>query len=1259
MARKTLIVLVAVLCGWGARGLAEDVVAPLTLRDAGNVVRGFAEFQNSEATRDELYVTTPNGHGVLPTGVKVRQGDKDSIIFRLDGAEETLGYHVAYIERRKGDSLYEVYGVFVVVTGPGPGGPGEPEPRLTWQADYSSGDRRLLAFVNDAVDLNVALSGDFTNDDYVTVKLLGAASALWSDEYDPSEAYAFTLTDEDEDPDDTGHVAFQSSQGTLGWVSSGEFCDIRYVSIRGTTAGLTKIHVTATGFDAIDAYAYVGDFEVFKGYRFLTIGSNEYKYMYFPAECTLNGRESTHFAVLKFASGLPDMPDPEDTQFPLVDVYLRDGDNLIPCIRLKRDGEAAAMFILPEEYSYWYYYDQGGWQAYVDEINAYQQELGAAGDQSLAGIRSALVTGINDNDGIDAGRYWLSPPITDTDPTSPMTYVLAIRPARPRNEGNAGTHPDQVNAADPDPIMTKPQDQVRAPAIGAAAKKGVVCPITITPITPLNAVTANRLFEARITFNEAWFNLYVNEAANKKGIQKTSIFDAYDADKDGDSVHVWASFRRKPNATTMNPSQWPEKYMVPCFLLRPPKQGEQVQDLEWRVRFSPPTITPAAGTQVWEMSVRIAAHHTRAPEQDPKPLDEQNKVNLHGHQTYYHLYGWNDPHVVTGYPQSNYHTGKYKDVSLPLAIGRYRCTTGNDEGPLKMPPSTAGTNRNYFRQLVRNGDAYTEKPYFLIGHAQPYGKTHDQMSTLIGRMQDAGMNYAYTHISPFEHMICHQKQKELWFKDDSNNPTDENIPTAWKAYAYYDQGRADHIDKLLSTFEDSNTGEGSGKPSVYTGLAIWQQVSLRQDFAWKARPGDPGANGLAVEPNTEVNLAKFMSADTTKSPWLWQLNYYRYVVARWGYSTRLATWYIVVEPDMIGVADALLAQWYPLVADSIKYFDWRKRPVSGFQVPYPSEGLPLTRAGAYNMTGQPGKPDLFTGYNTHDFWSVSAYPFIFYWWAPLPGFRHTYVNHNWAEAGYIGFPEWVNTPGAGVNRMALLFHYGSARMYNWSKNTWQAAAGDRRPRVIAEAGIANKDWLNRPVPDGTLASYIHFMAWAAFASGQGGTPLKWVDGSGFKDIDPQFCAYFTPLADLLKTRVTDWGEFSEFVKYTDAPCSDQEVMAFGLKKPDGKDFMIWVFDDSFDTAQNANWGKSNRSFAAPTANAKQNAEVTLTVAANGAYTVDEYNTWQGGVLHRRTETVTSVNNQIKVKVGTFRTANDAGNVLWDGADMLLVIRPSS
>jgi len=62
---------------------------------------------------------------------------------------------------------------------------------------------------------------------------------------------------------------------------------------------------------------------------------------------------------------------------------------------------------------------------------------------------------------------------------------------------------------------------------------------------------------------------------------------------------------------------------------------------------------------------------------------------------------------------------------------------------------------------------------------------------------------------------------------------------------------------------------------------------------------------------------------------------------------------------MIGVADALLAQWYPLVADSIKYFDWRKRPVSGFQVPYPSEGLPLTRAGAYNMTGQPGKPDLF------------------------------------------------------------------------------------------------------------------------------------------------------------------------------------------------------------------------------------------------------------------------------------------------------------
>ena len=1021
--RNTTTILALAWCVLAAQAWAEEATAKLTLEDKNDkTMRGFAQFADPNATLDNLYVekkTSDPNDVVKPKGVKVRQGHKNSIIFILAGTkspEDPNKYHVAYIVKREGKSLYEVYGEFSFRGW----GPNVPQPEVKdWQADYSSGngaDRRIIAFVNDSVDINVAKTEAFTNDDYLTVKLTGWT---WQDANNATEKYTVTLTDANTDPDDTGQVEFFSSNQTMGWISTDEFCDIRYVRIRGRVDGLTKIKATASpALPTAYAPAYIGDIEIIDGYRFLTIGSNKacivtnpaaeettlgYKYLYFPAECSLNNEESTNCAVIKVASGIPvesdpDEEDPQDPE-PLVGVYLDNGTTLTRCMPVSRAArDKWDMF--SHAYGDW------NWTGCIAAINAYEGKFGGNGSVTQTSIRSSIVAAIHDANGIDANQYWLSPPITAAS-TTPMKFVLAVRYGRPANEGNGGTHPTQVNATNPDPMNSKGEDQVRTPAIAATTTAEARLPLSVTQVAPTSddGVKQYEKYEAVITLDPQYF--CQERGTTGRGLPYGERFNAYDCDGLGNRIQVDATF--KSGATTCK---------VPCF----PFKGSLSGDWTWRVRFAPPT------EGVWALSARAVTWHKSLSHNDCYD-DRQNTVPGHDYSMY-HYWGYNDTvdPLYTGTGTANYHnesTSKFKveDANLPIPLCRFKAVADTTAlQPLTAPES--GQSPFYFR----SGDT----PVFLSGVSWSYSTAN--YGTRIQSLKDNGLNFNSLWFAPWDTMLAHESSDangtEVWFSGLSNANTISKLPETekgWTAYKYFDQGRAKHMDDMIKAHLDAN---------MYVSLTIWPHPSLGEEGhqwhngCWDRNPTEyPGAetrNGMS-KIVTGLTVSQFIT--TTGKPWKAQKNLYRYIVARYGWSPNVAAWGTVAETEGVGSADDWWGTyptgpraWHNAVVKVIREdssptavvappLDYRKRPISGWAThtaEYPQDNtynIPYTRGerSAANDHGCFTAKAPAGGYTqATNVWAFDSYPWIY---VKRSGVENPYRSITNAKS----FPKWIVT----------------------------------------------------------------------------------------------------------------------------------------------------------------------------------------------------------------------------------------------------------
>ena len=346
------------------------------------------------------------------------------------------------------------------------------------------------------------------------------------------------------------------------------------------------------------------------------------------------------------------------------------------------------------------------------------------------------------------------------------------------------------------------------------------------------------------------------------------VHDAYDADRDGAYVRLSASFHHSDGETVT----------VPGFAMRDREGGPW----QWRVRWAP----RRAGT--WQVKVRLTGCESSGS-------------------------------AATGAQQTLLQT-----VSARPAAGI--------TGPLVAP--SEGHNHRYLRRLRADGSS---ESVWLFGacrawvvHSQDPGNDWapheflDRPAELFAPTREAGFNLLNQWMAPWEFLIVHHDRAEHW-RDARGRWRRVPLPeeASWSPYQCYDQGRALAFDELVRDCEG-----GPGEPTIHLLLAPLPHQCLQlkehpwgaQESGWSPEndggkqtperlngfsgfrcPGGPehGPEGMPVW--------EFFQADPSLPLDDWrarlfdhQANYYRYLIARWGYSRAIGAWVIVDELDAVG-----------------------------------------------------------------------------------------------------------------------------------------------------------------------------------------------------------------------------------------------------------------------------------------------------------------------------------------------------------------------
>lgn len=122
---------------------------------------------------------------------------------------------------------------------------------------------------------------------------------------------------------------------------------------------------------------------------------------------------------------------------------------------------------------------------------------------------------------------------------------------------------------------------------------------------------------------------------------------------------------------------------------------------------------------------------------------------------------------------------------------------------------------------------------------------------------------------------------------------------------------------------------------------------------------------------------------------------------------------------------------------------------------------------------------------------------------------------------------------------------------------------------------------------------------------------------------------------------------------TAPPGTLSSVKAFGLTGA-GK-YVIWLFDDDFNTTWGVDWGKSNRTYMNDQKDSKHDHVLVIPSAAKASYTVTRYNTWTGAATVDPNPIVRGPDGKLSIPIGQFSTDTNHPGKTWDGADVLLIV----
>jgi hypothetical protein len=150
-------------------------------------------------------------------------------------------------------------------------------------------------------------------------------------------------------------------------------------------------------------------------------------------------------------------------------------------------------------------------------------------------------------------------------------------------------------------------------------------------------------------------------------------------------------------------------------------------------------------------------------------------------------------------------------------------------------------------------------PFYGVGHAEALNLLVDGFDVnegvgLFDRMKAAGENYV------------------VWWPLYSNSPINSS----------YDQYSVANMKVIDLVVQDAQ------RNGVFLIFTVWDHPQLRgRDHAWGAGQWDSN-NGFR-------RLGNVDSFFTSDEAWAWQENFYRYLIARWGYSPAIGMWQTVSE----------------------------------------------------------------------------------------------------------------------------------------------------------------------------------------------------------------------------------------------------------------------------------------------------------------------------------------------------------------------------
>lgn len=217
---------------------------------------------------------------------------------------------------------------------------------------------------------------------------------------------------------------------------------------------------------------------------------------------------------------------------------------------------------------------------------------------------------------------------------------------------------------------------------------------------------------------------------------------------------------------------------------------------------------------------------------------------------------------------------------------------GKESWKMRFTPSLDGEWKYQLMVTDRNGSSRPMEGKFQVTSSQLHGWlqagnwVNPEYSGHYLVYQDGTSFYGLGHCDAFSVLIDGFDLEHGVGLFNNMKEVGENYVVWWPLYSVSIIGSYDQYSAAKSETIDLIVKDAQ-KKGVFLIFTIWDHPELRA-------PGHSWGDGLWGN-NGFSKLSSIDSFFTDAEPWVWQENFYRYLIARWGYSPAIGMWQTVSE----------------------------------------------------------------------------------------------------------------------------------------------------------------------------------------------------------------------------------------------------------------------------------------------------------------------------------------------------------------------------